>query len=285
MKDCVIQPNDAREFAEAALAIGLFALDGEDADVALECFDEVLALFPEDIPTLNRRGVALLTLGDLNEAAVAFERALELAPEFHPARANLAAAQRLSGELEPASESFEAYLRDFPDDARTHFSLGMTLAERGQVDHANDALRRAVAKFDGGDAEEVTMRGIAHLRLEDPESAHADFESARELDPEFLPALYYLGASYLGAGDAPRAIEQLESLVQDQPAFPGAAIALGVAYRCAGEAESSVEVFRALESADRGASSALRIHLRLALSDLERNDAETESGPGGRRAP
>ena len=62
-------------------------------------FRAALALMPGSVDVLNNLGIALGSLGRLDEAIESFERALSVRPDFPPARQNLAAARQLQRQL------------------------------------------------------------------------------------------------------------------------------------------------------------------------------------------
>jgi Tfp pilus assembly protein PilF len=63
----------------------------QPAEAAAE-FRLALELMPESVDVLNNLGIALGSLGKIDEAIEMFRRALALQPGFAPAKANLAAA-------------------------------------------------------------------------------------------------------------------------------------------------------------------------------------------------
>nr|XP_032811350.1 protein arginine N-methyltransferase 9 isoform X1 [Petromyzon marinus]XP_032811351.1 protein arginine N-methyltransferase 9 isoform X1 [Petromyzon marinus]XP_032811352.1 protein arginine N-methyltransferase 9 isoform X1 [Petromyzon marinus]XP_032811353.1 protein arginine N-methyltransferase 9 isoform X1 [Petromyzon marinus] len=94
---------------------------------AFDCYEQALALYPEDELILNGMGESLFRLGFWDEAAACFLRALRSAPGWAPARENFRRA---------ASWLLE----------RWHFPM---LNDRRRNEAYRDALRRAVAKRGG----------------------------------------------------------------------------------------------------------------------------------------
>ena len=77
-------PEDPDHHLKLAL---LFLRHGYSAE-ALNRFDRVLQLRPQDYMALNHKGTILLRQGDLAAARETFRRALQLAPDFPPAHMN-----------------------------------------------------------------------------------------------------------------------------------------------------------------------------------------------------
>ena len=88
------------------LAATLNAQDRQAA--ALEQLDRATAVLAHDPSLHNQRGVALLSMGQVQQAASAFSDALRLQPDFAPARYNLGLAQLLLGDLQAGWRNYEA---------------------------------------------------------------------------------------------------------------------------------------------------------------------------------
>ena len=60
---------------------GVNLLEDEKYEEALDCFEKILAINPDDPDVWNKKGVTLRSLGRYDEAIESFNRALEITPK------------------------------------------------------------------------------------------------------------------------------------------------------------------------------------------------------------
>ena len=68
------------EDAQAILKKGINFLDDGKYEEALDCFEKILVINPDDPDIWNKKGVALRSLGRYDEAIESFNKALEITP-------------------------------------------------------------------------------------------------------------------------------------------------------------------------------------------------------------
>jgi tetratricopeptide (TPR) repeat protein len=137
-------------------------------------------------------GAALARQGRLPEAIVEYRRALAVEPDHADALGNLADALLAQGSLEEASVRYGEYLKLRPSNADAATNWGMTLLRLGRLDEAIEAFRRAStvdprqarnlanALYDKGDIDQAVAaarRAVAAL----PDDAHAHDVLGRSL--------------------------------------------------------------------------------------------------------
>lgn len=108
-------------------------------------YREILAVHPRHYPEVHGNlGLALLQLGNLEEAATSYQKALELRPSDVEGLLNLG---NILGDLGRPDEAIACYHRALvfrPDFPEAHNSLGATLYGLGHLDEAVMSYRRAI---------------------------------------------------------------------------------------------------------------------------------------------
>lgn len=151
---------------------------------------------------------------------------------------NLAYAYGLKKDVEKASQQYEALIAKGGDNVQVRFAYGQLLLEAKQKDRAAEQLRKAlegaekdapmlvtlgrllgaagaygdcVKAFDKAlalkaeDPEWFVRRGTCRHELKDEPGAREDYEAALKRNPQFAPAHYYLGMSWLAEKKIPNA--------------------------------------------------------------------------------
>ena len=103
---------------------------------ALEIYQQIIALDPEDTSSYVYQGLALEKLGRLPEAQQAYQKALALEPNHLQALSQLAVIFYNANRFEAALEPFQRLVTLRPDDVQAHLNLGATLAKLGQLQKA-----------------------------------------------------------------------------------------------------------------------------------------------------
>lgn len=133
--------------------LALRALARRQYDEALALLD--MLLLDAELPraqraaVANKRGVALVQLGNLPQARAAFEHALDIVPAFAPALTNLGNLHLEAGEIDEAIRLYEAALVRDHSYGLAHHNLGVAYKRAGRRSEAVAALRRA-RRLEGG---------------------------------------------------------------------------------------------------------------------------------------
>jgi tetratricopeptide (TPR) repeat protein len=150
---------------------------------------------------LNTLGAALLSAGNLEDAAGLFARALKANPRYTNARYNLASAQAEQQRWEQAAAEFRKVLAENPEDAGARQHLGEVLrlwgdqnAKAGSLEEAAAHLRESL-QFREDDALLHSDLGTLLARLGRIREAVPEFEAALRLDPNLETARHNLQAA------------------------------------------------------------------------------------------
>ena len=148
----------------------------------------------------------------------------------------------------------------------------------GGLDAAIRELK-AILAADPRSAQAHLLLGVAYRMKGSPElvgEAKAELVQAVALNPDFVPARYYLAQLYLDLGRAGRAREEMEAALGRHPGHPQFLAVLGEAERQLGNPRRALEIVRAALKSDEAFHEA-RYYLALALFDLgQRSEAIQE---------
>jgi len=155
---------------------------------AITCFEQFIALNPDDAAVHNNLGILYLDQGDTDRALESYGRALDLAPDAEDVISNLAILKKEAGDREGAETLCRRLLQINPENAETWYNLsGVKTFVTGDPDIAamEDLLSRS------GLPPESAMHlnfalGKAFGDVGDDEQAFAAFANANRLKRETL---------------------------------------------------------------------------------------------------
>jgi tetratricopeptide (TPR) repeat protein len=137
---------------------------------------------------------------------------------------------------------------------------------------------KAILALDPRSAEAHLLLGIAYRSMGSADlmgETVAEFRQALALNPDFVPARFYLANTYLELGRPARAREELEAALTKAPGQPQFLALLGEAERQLGNPRRAVEVNRQALQSDPSFAQA-RYYLGLALFDLGQRAEATQ---------
>jgi len=206
--------------------------------------------------------------GRVSEAIEHYQRVLELEPDNLSALINLGAAHRQTGALENAETSLRRAVEINPNHGGTHYNLGNTLKDMGRLEDAANSFRRAV-QLDPELAAAHNNLGDALSSLGQTDRAVECYQQALQVSPDNPDALNNLGNAYKRLGNFPDAITCLEKAATLAPGNPEMRNNLGSALRDSGHHSEAVDCFQAALSIapDHPAAHCLLAFARLAEGD------------------
>lgn len=135
------------------------SMQAGDYETALDTFEKVLALVPDDPATLTSRGHALKTYGKTYEAIASYQAATRVAPQQGDAwygLANLKTYRFSDAELGSLSDAATSGELDHMSRIHVAFALAKALEERGRFDEAfacfaqGNALKKQTTRYTTG---------------------------------------------------------------------------------------------------------------------------------------
>ena len=149
---------------------------------AIEDFDKVLALQPDNVDALIARGNAYSQLGDNGRALADLDRAISLAPDNAQAYVIRGLANNRRGQRQLAMQDYETALRRAPRYPQALANRAALLSEDGKYDQAIRDLDEAITA-DPDNPVAYYNRGYAYFARHEYDKALADYDAAIKLEP------------------------------------------------------------------------------------------------------
>lgn len=238
------------------LALFLMASCGEKEstgvkEVTDQQLDSVLAIYPDSIPLLVRRGEIYLKGGNfegaLADAARAFRldsTRLEVKSLFATSLTN--SPNRTVEDIATAQRHFQAIIKKKPKDLKALIGLASTYRLQENYEstfkYVNEALR-----IDPKYRDAYVLKGSTYLMLGNTKLAKSSYETAVQQDPEFFEAYIMLGSLYQAEED-PICMEYYTTAHQLKPTNMDAVYALAYAKQLFGKIEEARTLYRQMAS-------------------------------------
>ncbi|MYB64008.1 tetratricopeptide repeat protein [Candidatus Poribacteria bacterium] len=202
-----INPNEADFYSNRGIAMEDL---GNYAEAIVD-YDKAIKLNPKYAGFYNNRGVAKSWLGDVEGAIADYEKAIKLNPQDTSPyrnrvilRTNLAHSESAKGNLKRAENLYQAAIEDCtaaikidPEQVENYYSrgdiqfkVGILKEEQGNAAEAQQRYEKSiedysqVIKRNPEHSRAYFDRGLAKEALGQQDAAKADFQKAKELDPD-----------------------------------------------------------------------------------------------------
>lgn len=173
-----------------------------------------------DLPSGRfNQAVLHVETGEYEAARSRYAQTIAMDPRFLPAIANLAQLESALGERDKAERVLRTGLEALPGEGELHYSLGLLLAEKGDIDGSASALAQAAVLLPQR-ARVQYNHGLAEQHLGHIERAAAAFRNAagiEPLNPAFVRALAILYAQNGRWFEANMAARSMMELAPDSP--------------------------------------------------------------------
>jgi tetratricopeptide (TPR) repeat protein len=170
-------------------------------------YQHAIELAPGDWVLRQERGRFLQQNGAAVAAVADLERVVAAVPHHAPGHLELAVALSQAGEPIRARKHFGEAIRLDPTDGIAHFDLGQHLVAIGELDAAEESLRRALELR--SDLAEIELAlGKLLARQERHREAIEHLARARDLDPDDYRARFDRAVSLMALGREEESIEE-----------------------------------------------------------------------------
>jgi tetratricopeptide (TPR) repeat protein len=160
-------------------------------ELAVQDFDQAIAIFPAYAIAFSNRGLAYENMGKLEQAMGDFDKALDLKPGYGAAYNNRCYVRALLGQLNDAVTDCQKALALEPNDPKTMDSMAFVYLKLGQyqqaIMHYNAALTLSPDLV-----ESRYGRGLALIKSGDA-SGNNDVEAAVRADPKIASRMAAVG--------------------------------------------------------------------------------------------
>lgn len=156
---------------------------------ALRVYAKAVGLVPANPNFLINLAVALVQLGQYDEATAIARKVLVKRPEFSAALNVLGNVLRLKGDREGALEAYERQLKVAPNEADSYYNCGVILQDMWRLEEARGCYERAIS-INPNIARYHVNLGAALLKLHDIRGAEASYAKGLALEPDLAEAHY-----------------------------------------------------------------------------------------------
>jgi len=195
--------------AQSDYISGLAEFELENYDKALELLSSAYIKLPEHGGVNFALADTHYKLGDISSAIYYFKQAVKIDPQNEWYHLRLAEIYRESGDYQAAVNTLEKVVELRPNDYEILNKLAQTYAAFGNLEKANEIYGKMLHKT-GSDAS-IHMQRFQNFRnLNMPDSAIAELEAIRAINPDDIGILHRLSQYYLRQGDTLKAKNILE---------------------------------------------------------------------------
>ncbi|MBU0756175.1 MAG: tetratricopeptide repeat protein [Planctomycetes bacterium] len=207
-----------------------------DFEKAAHQYREALKIHPNplEVKTLTNLGNTLTAMQKADEALDCYEKVLALAPDEKSAHYNLGNAYLfLKGDIEKAIHHFMENIRCGYGDEATYNNLGIAMIRKGDYQTAVSYLKKAV-EFNSGSGGPYCNLGIALANQNRSDEAIECFKTAIKVQPEAPEGYLYLANMWLVQRRFDELIAFLSEAIEKQPGLAEVHNLLGYALLCKG---------------------------------------------------
>jgi tetratricopeptide (TPR) repeat protein len=194
--------------------------DGQ-LELAIEEYDQAIALDPQYAEAYLARGYTYAIMGDLDRAIADFDQAIALDPQLAEAYAKRGTAYAVKGDFDQAIADLDQAIALDPQNANAYMNRGNAYDDIGDFDRAIADFDQAIA-LDPQHAGAYANRGMAYAEQGDLDRAIVDFDQAIALNPQYAYAYYRRGLAYTNIGDLDRAIADFDQAIALNPQYADA---------------------------------------------------------------
>lgn len=231
-----MNPADVMAQADADRLAGQFSR-------ARDLYCQVLQHDPQHAEALHSLGILALQGGDAPLAIECLRGAIARRPDTAVYHCNLGEVLRISGKPVEAIPCYQEAIRLCPELAEAHSNLGLACANTGKLDAAKGHLDRAVA-LKPTLPEAQNNRGLVFYRLRHLEEAEVCFREALKLRPPFAEAENNLANVVRDRGGLSEAIERYRRALRLRPNYAEAANNVGLALMAQGDLTEALASYR-----------------------------------------
>lgn len=190
------------------------AMSKGDEDKALNFYDQVIEIEPDNAEAWFCKGTILAGKGELKQAVDCYARSAQNAGARAPLPLyNMGNALQKLDRFEEAIEAFEKALKIDPTMCDAWINRGRLLDDLGHHEEAIQSYDISL-EIDPNDAMAWTNRGNSFRALENFKEGLASYANALQLDPSDFKALLGAAVCYAHLGDTKKALEMFTELEQ-----------------------------------------------------------------------
>ena len=276
------QVAKARQYADYALSTAPSSIEPRLANVrvltqergtaaGLAAVEAFLEATPSSAEGLSLKGTLLMAdPSRYTEAKSTFAAALQVDPRDFQALFSLATLAMGSGELAAAEERLAELRKHWPRSLYGTYLEARLLLLKGRHEEARPLFARLRTTMPAN-MPLLLAAGINELQLGAPVQAEALIAQALSLQPDSVPARFFLASANLALGRPERALQALGSLVDSPEANPEHLVLAARAHLLNGDARKAAALY---ERAEKLKPSDTQVQVQLAVAKAETGQSE-----------
>ncbi|MBF0195473.1 MAG: tetratricopeptide repeat protein [Magnetococcales bacterium] len=184
--------SDKEDAAQKALQKGVNLYQAGKLDEAIQWYEKVLEIQPNNINALCNIGAVLQNQGKLNEAIKKYKKSIAINPDFVGGYNNLAFALQQQEKFDEAIIHYQKAILLEPSYAAAHYNLANTLKDQNRLDEAVISYKRAIT-IEPEHFEAYRNLGLVYSMQGELADAVASYKKAIAINPKFSEAYSNLG--------------------------------------------------------------------------------------------
>ncbi len=214
-------PTSAQINADQVMRVGQNSLYLEDYILAIQYFNQVIAVKPQLAQPYFYRSIAKISLEDYRGAEADASKSIELNPFITGAYEVRGVARHNMGRASEAVADYDKALEQLPESKGILLNKALALEDAGNLDSAEDTystLLRIYPRYDNG----YVGRARLYLQKGDTTAALADVEKALQINKNNVNAYVIRADVAINRGNQfDRALADMDEAIKLQPQYAG----------------------------------------------------------------
>ena len=185
-------------------------------DDAIDCYEEAIALEPENEVAWFDNGLALQKEGRYDDAINAFNKAIEIDPQDADSWVGKGSVLNDQGKYDEAIQCYDRAIEIDPQDALAWSNKGIALDDQSKYDEAIQACDKAI-ELDSQNNYAWINKGLALYRQGKYDEAIQCYDRAIEIDPQYALAWSNKGVALDDQGKYDEAIQCYDHVIEIDP--------------------------------------------------------------------
>ncbi len=218
-------------------------LNSGNAKAAVQIAGQFLEICPENGDAWHLLGLALFSLGRMDDALGALDKAAAINPSSPLIRHNYGIVLLEAGRADQAVYQLHEAISLNPGFTEAHFNLGNALMQMKRPQDAVFHYERTLSN-NPGHVNALYNMGIALKECCRFPLAIEILQRLLNIKPDHKQGLFQLALTYQISGNLDAAVESYHALLKIEPGFPGASYNLGVCYHELSRFEDAITCFK-----------------------------------------
>ncbi len=211
--------SPAPEVLQAMIEQGIAQYENGQHQQAIDTFNEVLNMDPENFLAYNGRGTVYTDLQAYEKALADYTQSIENAPQFPHAYYNRGRVYRLLGQDDEALTDLQKAIDMAPTEFgyRANGNIGLIHHRQGDYEKALEAFNQSISLNINDKADIYFFRGETYTALENYEAASNDYQAAIDRFSQYDAAYTALGYAQYKTGSFEPAQQALNQAIDITP--------------------------------------------------------------------